>query len=184
MNPNLRAEIVRHVFANFGVIPSNYVNKKTKSLLTKEWLVPEIISFEDEDGIISEHKIWGCQLSADVQEVKVLLADCTQDDKFPEFCLLIQLKNAPAYGLYLEFHGSFEDPSSSACMLKYSIDGKSWADCSTFLQATFLAGMEQIRETGFAWQKITNYKLQHQLLLKFIEHHSDIYEAEHEGQES
>jgi len=184
MNPKLRAEIVRHVFANFGVIPSEYINAdKTRSLSSKEWLIPETLSFEDEDGIISEHKIWGCQLSADVQEVKVLLADCTQEDDFPEFCLLVQLKNAPAYALYLEFHGSFEDPANGSCELSYSLDGNAWAECSTFLQATFLAGMEQLRETGFAWQRITNYKAQHQFLLKFIKHHSDIYEAQHEGQE-
>ena len=185
MNPKLRAEIVRHVFSNFGVIPSKYVNsEKTRSLMTKEWAVPETLSFEDEDGIISENKIWGCQLSADVQEIKVLLADCTQDRESPEFCLLVQLKNAPAYGIYLDFNSSFIESSDSACLLSYSMDGKTWVDCNTFIQATFLAGMEQIRETGFAWQKIANYKAQHQLLVNFIKHHSDIYEAEHEGQES
>src|SRR5574339_296325 len=104
MNPHLRAEIVRHVFSNFGIIPSDFVNKeKTRSLMSKDYLLPETLSFEDEDGIISSNKIWGCQLSADVQEIKILAGDCTMDPDSPEFCMLIQLKNAPAYGLYLSF---------------------------------------------------------------------------------
>jgi hypothetical protein len=184
MNPQLRAEIVRHVFANFGVIPSEYVNReKSKSLMMKDYLLPESLSFEDEDGIISEQKIWGCQLSADIQEIKILLSDCTQDDDSPEFCLLIQLKNAPAYGLYLTYKESFDTNVGAACMLAYSMDTKSWLECSTFLQATFLAGMEQIRETGFAWNKATSYQPQYQALLSFVKYHSTIYEAEHEGQE-
>ncbi len=68
-------------------------------------------------------------------------------------------------------------------MIAYSLDLKLWMGCSTFLQATFLSGMEQIRETGFAWNKATNYQLQYQALVSFIKYHSSIYEAEYEGQE-
>lgn len=181
MNLNLRAEIVKHVFANFGVIPSQFVNDKSRSLLNKEYLLPEKLSFEDDNDIITENKIWGCQLSADIQEIKILLADCTQEENAPEYCLLIQLKDAPAYGIYLTFNESFGDQVGSACMIAYSLDSKSWMECSTFLQATFLSGMEQIRETGFAWNKASNYQPQYQALVSFIKYHSDIYEAEHEG---
>lgn len=183
MNPNLRAEIVKHIFANFGVIPADYVSEKTHSLAGKEYLLPEKLSFEGDDDIL-ENKIWGCQLSADVQEIKILLADCAQEESSPEYCLLVQLKNAPAYGIYLTFNESFGNQIGSACMIAYSLDSKLWMECSTFLQATFLSGMEQVRETGFAWNKITNYQSQYQTLISFIKYHSSIYEAEHEGQES
>lgn len=184
MNLNLRAEIVKHIFANFGVIPSNHVSEKTQSLISKDYLLSEKLSFEDDDNIISENKIWGCQLSADIQEIKILLADCTQEENAPEYCLLVQLKNAPAYGIYLTFNESFGPQTDSACMIAYSLDLKLWMECSTFLQATFLSGMEQIRETGFAWSKVINYQPQYQALISFIKYHSSIYEAEHEGQES
>jgi hypothetical protein len=180
MNLNLRAEIVKHIFANFGVIPSKFVNEKTRSLASKDYLLIEKLSFEDDDGVI-ENSIWGCQLSADIQEIKILLADCTQEDKSPEYCLLIQLKDAPAYGVYLTFNESFGEQTGSACTIAYSLDSKSWMECSTFLQSTFLSGMEQIRETGLAWNKVTNYQSQYQSLVSFIKYHSSIYEAEYEG---
>lgn len=183
MNPNLRAEIIKHVFANFGVIPADYVNEKTRSLSSKEYLISEKLSFEDESGVI-QNKVWGCQLSADIQEIKILLADCTQEENHPEYCLLVQLKNAPSYGLYLNFDEFLGRQTNSSYMIAYSLDSKLWMECSTFLQATFLGGMEQIRETGFAWNKITNYQSQYQTLVSFIKYHSSIYEAEYEGQES
>ena len=184
MNPVLRAEIVRHIFANFGVIPSDYIDStKTKSLISKEYLIPEKLSFEDENGVISDNKIWGCQLSASEQEIKVLLADCSQEDDSPEYCLIVQVKNAPVYGVYLTFNESFSRSVGNSCMIAYSLDSNMWIECSTFLQATFLGGMEQIRETGFAWQKISNYQSQYQALTSFIKYHSAIYEATHERQE-
>ena len=152
--------------------------------MSKDYLLPETLSFEDEDGIISSNKIWGCQLSADVQEIKILAGDCTMDPDSPEFCMLIQLKNAPAYGLYLSFKESYENPTDGICMIEYSLDYKGWLECNTFLQSTFLAGMEQLKEIGFAWNKASNYQPQYQSLLSFIKFHSTIYEAEHEGQES
>ena len=182
MNPNLRAEIVKHIFANFGVIPSKYVSDKTRSLINKEYLLSEKVTFKDEGGVI-ENRVWGCQLSSDIQEVKILLADCTQEEQSPEYCLLVQLKNTPAYGVYLIFNESFGDQINSACMIAYSLDSTSWSECGTFLQATFLGGMEQIRETGFAWNKVTNYQEQYKSLVSFIKYHSSIYEAEYEGQE-
>lgn len=186
MNLNLRAEIVRHIFANFGVIHSFYVSDKTQPLNSKKYLLSEKLSFEDEDNDVIQNKIWGCQLSADAQEIKILLADCTQEKDHPEYCLLVQLKNAPAYGIYLHLNESFGHQTGSACMIAYSLDSKAWMECSTFLQATFLGGMEQIRETGFAWNKIVNYQPQYQALINFIKYHSSIYEAEevkYEGKE-
>lgn len=182
MNPVLRNEIVKHIFTNFGIISSDYVNNdKTQSLISQEYLLPEKLTFEDDNGTVYNNKVWGCQLSVGSQEIKVLLADCLQEKDVPEFCLLIQLKDAPAYGVYLNIN---EYQINTSCMIAYLIDSKSWLECSTFLQATFLSGMEQIRETGFAWSKIKNYQSQYQSLISFIQYYSSIYEVEYEGQES
>jgi hypothetical protein len=60
-------------------------------------------------------------------------------------------------------------------MIAVSMDGKSWLECGTFLQSTFLAGMEQIRELGLAWHKASNYKSEYDALLSFINFHHSIY---------
>ena len=48
MNHFLLKEIVTHVMAHFGVIPSIFVDhKRTKSLMDPTYLVPEKIIFEE-----------------------------------------------------------------------------------------------------------------------------------------
>jgi hypothetical protein len=181
MNLQLMEQIVRHVLSNLLVIPSDFINPDhTKSLMNKDFLLEQKLTFES-DGVERKNSIWGCQLSADQQEIKILLGDCTQDQGPSEFCLLVQMKNAPAYGLYLiNCSDTFESEPLIAC----TMNNKDWMRCGTYLQATFLAGMEQIKDIGLAWNKCINYKDQYQLMLSFIKYHHIFYEAEYEGQES
>ena len=176
MNRKLMEDIVRHIFANLAVIPSTFVNiDKTKSLMSKDFVLNEMLSFENEDGIIN-NKIWGCQISVEQQELKILLGDCSQEKNTPEYCLVVQLKDAPAYGVYLVC-----EPENSEALIACTLNGKEWMECQTYLQATFLAGMEQIRDIGAAWNKCINYKNQYDLMISFIDFHSLVYEAKYEG---
>lgn len=184
MNNTLLEQITRHIFANLSVIYSPSVNQQTtKSLMNKDFLLTEKLVFENDNGKISKNNIWGCQLSSDQQEIKILLGDCTQDKELPEFCLIVQLKGAPAYGVYLIVNDLSKDIDSEP-MIALTINQKDWMTCSTYLQATFLAGMEQVKDIGLAQNKCTNYQSHHQLMLSFIKFHHTFYEAKYEGQES
>jgi hypothetical protein len=183
MNYDLMTKIIQHVMANLVISKSDFVNiDKSKSLLSKDLLLKEKLNFE-EDGIKSQNNIWGCQISAEQQEIKILVGDCTQDKNLPEYCLLVQLKDAPAYGLYLMFTETFDESMNPEPMIAVSVNNKDWMECSTYLQATFLAGMEQIRDLGLAWSKCTNYNDTYALMLSFIKFHNQFYEAAYEGQE-
>lgn len=180
MNRQLLESIVRHVFANLAVIPSEFVNiDKTRSLLEPEWLLKKTLTFTDEN---ENHKgqVWGCQLSADTQEVRMLLGDCSQEPGVKEYCLIVSLKNAPSYGLYWIQSDSVENEPLIAC----SVNGTDWLECNTFLQASFLAGMEQIRETGLAWNKCKSYDEEFAKMISFIEYHHHVYGETDEGQEN
>lgn len=183
MNRKLTEQIVYHIFAHLGVLPSVFVNRETtKSIIDKPFLLPEKISLENDKGEVIRKNIYGCQARvADSKEFKMLLADCTEDEKFPEYCLLVQLKDAPAFGMYLIYTESEEvDPEE---LIAVSADKEHWMPCSIYLQSTFLAGMEQVRDTGFAWGKCTNYQEQYQQLLSFIKFHHGFYGVSDEGQE-
>lgn len=175
--------IIRHVMANLAIIPSSFVDPdKTKSLMSKEYLLTEKLSFESEEEVI-KNRIWGCQISLEQQELKFLLGDCSQEKNIPEYCLIVQLKNAPAYGVYLVFNDLVSSQVDSEPLLACTLNGKEWMECQTYLQATFLAGMEQVRDVGLSWNKCTDYKDQYELMLSFIEFHNVVYEAKYEGQE-
>src|ERR1700720_208809 len=106
MNVELQNEIVSHVFANFGVFTAtNY------SLIDDKYLLNDKLSFEEGD-----RQIWGIQISSESQEIKVLLGNCTLDN-YPEFCLIVQMKNCPFYSLLL---------SKEDSMIYYSLNGKDW----------------------------------------------------------
>jgi hypothetical protein len=179
MNKFLRETIVKHIFANFAIIPSSFVNlNNSKSLMDKDFILQDKIPFIDINNNLSKNKVWGCQISSEQQEVKILLGDCSQDN-IKEYALIIQLKNAPIYGVYL-----ICDDVDSEALIACSLNGKEWLECQTYLQATFLAGMEQIKDVGLAWTKCSNYKDQFEMLLSFIKFHDSVYEEKYERQEN
>jgi hypothetical protein len=179
MNFVLMEEIIRHVFNNLGVVPSSTIDSsKTISIRSQEFVLPQILTFADETGSEIKNAIWGCNIKAAQGDEKltILLGDCTQYPDIPEFCLVVQLKNAPAYGLYLTYNdlkeGCLSDP-----LIAVAVNSKDWMPCDTYLQATFLAGMEQIRDLNFGRQKCDDYQTQYELLLSLIKFHSVFYEA-------
>ena len=184
MNQLLTEQIAYHVLASLGVLPAPFINKDSiKSLLDKDFLLPEKISF-DLNGETVRKNIYGCQVTiSDGKEFKMLVADCTQDKEFPEYCLITQLKDAPAYGVYLVFTMLTNEPPDPEVLIAVSVDRQHWMPCSTYLQATFLAGMEQIKDIPVGWVKCHHYQEQYHQLLTFIKFHHSYYEVPDEREE-
>jgi hypothetical protein len=177
MDKNLLKAIIHHVMANFGAVPSDFVDtKKSGSLFDPVYVLPKKFCFEVEDCHL-EYKIWGCQLLSLQNEVRALLISL---DGFYEgerdYVLVVQSVGAPAYGLYLCYDSTAGIAREHDLMLAVSIDGKSWMECTTFLQATFLAAMEQIKDLGNGWQRCSNYEELYASLLSFIKYHDEHFE--------
>jgi len=169
MNLVLREEIVKHIFANLAIIPSNFINlNKTKTIKTKEFLTEEKIPFVGDNGSIIKNNIWACQSTVDGKEFKMLLGDCSADTT--EYALLITMKDNPSYGIYYV-------PEYHEALIAVSLDGKEWLECQTYLQATFLAGMEQTKEIGLVWNKSIVNKDNLSALLNFIKFYNRTYES-------
>jgi hypothetical protein len=183
MNHKLTEQIAYHILAHLGVLPATFVNHEfTKSIIDKQYLLSEKISLENENGEVFRKNIYGCQTRvAESKEFKMLLADCTETKEWPEFCLLVQLKDAPTFGIYLLYSGQSQEEVDSEALIAVSPDKEHWMPCSTYLQATFLAGMEQVRDSGFAWNKATEYQELYKQLLTFIKFHHGFYGVADEG---
>jgi len=165
VNSHLMNAIAQHIYAGLGIISSDFINiDGTKSLMSKEYLLPEKVPFLLEDNSEIKNRVWGCQLSANQQEIKFLLADCSVEQEVKEYALLLSLKDAPLYGIYL-----ISDGTKINSEIDFSINGDGWIEAPTYLQATFLAGMEKIRDIGFTWNKPSNYKTEFSFLISFIE---------------
>jgi len=182
MNRQLMESIVRHIFSELAVISSEFIDyNRSHSLLDKQYNLPLKIKFEGDEVVGKQSgQVWGCQISAENQEVKILLGNCSQEKDILEYALIVQLKDAPSYGMYL-IHTRENIPSDP--MLACSVNGTEWMECNTFLQASFLTGMEQIKEMGLGWNKCLSYEKEFNKLLSFIQYHDLVYGAENEGKE-
>jgi len=168
MNNLLLEQIIKHIFANFVIIPSDFVNlDKTKSLLIKDYLLDKKICFK-EDDIIVNNNIWGCQISSGEQFLKILVANCSINKSIPEYCMLINLEKRPIYGMYLVCSDK-SNPNLSC-----SLNGSEWITCNTFLQGTFLAGMENIKELNFNWNKCSNYDEEYKMIKSYITYYNGL----------
>lgn len=184
MNIQLTESIIKHILSNFLIIPSNNINSvKTNSLLSKNYLLNEKIKSDNEDNTITTNDVYGCQLSIKDKEIKILASNCSIDKNIPEFCLIMQLKDAPIYGIYLVYN-EFDKNISSDPLIACSLDGKSWMPCSTYLQATFLAGMEELKESGLSWSLCSNYEKNFQDMVSFLQYYSDFYEVMYAREEN
>lgn len=168
MNQALLKEIVKHIYATFGVIPSDFLNVQTGSLLQAQYLLSDKISFQI-DGNDRQGKMWGCQLTLSNSQIKVLLGECTMDPEYPEFSMIIQAKEAPMYGLY--------DVKDNYAMIATSLNqGKNWLSLNTTLQATFLAAMEYARDLQMPWGQLVDYKGQYQAMVSFLRFQQEAWE--------
>lgn len=179
MNINLTESIINHVLCNLKVISSDFINDNSKSIINRDYLLEDKLSLELEDGAIVNNKIWGCQFLIENKTLKVLVCDASIDESIKEYCVMIHLDGSPIYGLYLILDQNDPQP-----MIACSVNGKEWIKCSTYLEATFLAGMEQIKNHLILPQKCNSYKYEYTSIVSFIEFHTITFEDKYEGKEN
>lgn len=181
MNPILMENIVEHIFANLGLIAVPYIDHRhTRSLINKEYrLLDKQLTFGIDTDTV-HRPVYACQVTLANKTFKVMVGDCSQDSKSPEYCVVIQLTDMPAYGMYLVCSHELDKEA----LIAVTINDKDWMPCSTFLQATCLAAMEQLRDIGMGWSKCVNYNKHYDTLLSMIQFHNSYYEeVTNEGQE-
>jgi hypothetical protein len=181
MNKNLTTQIINHIFYSFGVVPNNVIDFNTfNSIKSKQYLLDEKLSFLNDQEQEIKNNIWGLQLSVENKNFRVLIADCTTDSDVLQYTGIFHLEENPIYGISVLYSSGF----NPCPLIAVSLEGKNWMPCNTYLQATFLAGMENIKEIKFNWNKCVNYQQEHQALLSFIKFYDKFYEDVSEGQEN
>ncbi len=177
MNKELTKQIIKHVYTCLGISPLDKQQKK--SILQKSYLLKKTLSFEGE-----QKNIWGIQFKVEEDKyLQVIVADCSQNNT-PEYAMMVALKETPSYATYLCYEelapSDLEvDRPLIACQIK---DGL-WTECNTYMQGSFLCGMERIRDLVTPFSKLEEESaIDH--LISFIEFYQDRMEIENEGKES
>lgn len=178
MTQILTEHIVNHIFSNLLIINSSQFDRdKYKSIRSEDHLLLKSMVFEDETGQELHRNIWGVQLTIENQNLKLLLADCSVDSSTQEYALLVYLPDSPSYAVYSAYSNDSSNRVNSDVLIAASLDGQNWMKCNMYLQAMFLAGMEQIKDVPYRMSKCQEYSKEYDLLKSFVKYHGAIYES-------
>jgi len=136
-NLELEKEIIKHICYNFGI------KSQLLSIVDNQWLVHELHLFEDSSY---KNRIYGLKINVLNQNFIINFVDVSDNKDYESFILFINAENLANYALYVNI-----ETDEYLMFIKTQI----WERCSTYLQSTFLSGMEQVREIGFYPEKIT-----------------------------
>lgn len=167
MNHKLTYEIINHIFRRLGVINSN-LQDSYFSIKDSYFLASKKICLIDEENNEINNDIWSVDLNLDNNKIKILLSNCSIYNTL-EYCLIMSVPDAPVYGIYF----NLEDPES--CAISYNLN-ETWMLANEYVQATFLAGMEQIKDlnlTANFQPNIDDLYFKMISFLKFIEERSE-----------
>jgi len=178
MNIRLTEHIVKHILSSLKVISSDFVDSKSQTLINRSFLLDDKLNLQVEEDEIVQNNVWGCRFHIEGKELKIIVGDASIDDSVTEFCAVVHLDDSPTYGMYVAL-----DEDSKA-LIACSVNSKDWMTCSTYLEATFLAGMEQMKNHLLLPQVCENYKPEFESMISFLDFHSTIFGAANEGEES
>ncbi len=174
MNPTLRLEIIKHIYSKLMIIPSTFINfDQTKSLLSKDFILEQKISFEGNDGNNYEYNVYGATLQIDKHEIHVLALNENE-----EYTVLIKFPNTERYGLYaiIEQDFTYQQYLSLAAhsIISVSLNSKDWMECNTEIQSNLLSSLEKLKNFNVTWKKCENKECFNDLL-SFIDFRDEYY---------
>ena len=148
MNQNLKLEIVNHIFIRFGINFS--ANDYLKQGFIFDNMLCDLKVKVAESDVIVEKSLWTAQLQVADSLMRCMICDLS-DDKLNEYALVFRLDNLPLYGIRLS------DDIEDFGTFKYQVSPSKWIPASTFLQATVLAGIEQLADLPTNWTSCTDH---------------------------
>lgn len=171
MSNKLTEEIIKRVYKCIGVIlPGDTAT--IESIMQNTFIIPNKIIFDDG---ANGGSIWAIQSNINEQNsIKLMLADCSQSE-VPEYALLIAIDGAPSYATYLGYreYADINSPYNYDALIACSVQDGSWVECSVYLQATFLCGMEKLRELSAGFEPLRDPDKMLYDLLKFIKYYEE-----------
>ena len=164
--------IVKHIFHNLGLF-----GKVPVSIAQEAFLTDKQISYSDDEEE-KQAEVFSCSTNVEGKKLSMISTSliALSEDKLDEITdsfVVIKLEGQPAYGCYLMM------TSSQDGFIAAEIKPKVWIPTTVFLQATFLAGMEQLKNLISRYEKPSDHDVENlfTLLKEFIGYH-EAFEGE------
>jgi len=178
MNKHLTEAILKHVYKNFGIIKGSV----SKSILDNQYLISNVLKLDKNDEVIHKN-MWSCKFKIEDAELKILTGDISLEPEISEYFLFIKFDENSIYGCYLNWETA--DPNKhfindSEPMIAFNISEKNWVECSTYLQSTFLSGLEQMKDLNLSPIKNKEYEPLFDYMISFMDFYNDYYPSRDE----
>lgn len=165
----LTLQILNHIYSQLGINSYRLI-----SIMSDKYLLSDMIAFEDLDGNAHQCKLWGVQIKSPQAKFRLIVGDLSTDQSNPEYCLVVHMENCPVYGAVV----SYEDDRPDNATLLFSIKDNKWLPTNTYIQATFLAGMESLKDLSAGWEKLPDKSDLIGTIRSLISFHDEGLEAE------
>jgi hypothetical protein len=147
MKNNLQKEIIKKIFANFGIIQGSDFGK----FGVTQFLYSEKLGVEYEDKTVN-HNIFAGECKIQDNVFRVIMVDLSIN--YPEFAVVFQLEQFPVHGLILNFAPVIEDETVFGEFVV--AQGEGWKSTNTYIQAQALVGTELLSSYGVMWNSCSN----------------------------
>jgi len=161
----LTIEIIKHIYKKLGLLQNL---NKFYSILDDKFLLDKKISLIDEDNNTIHNSMWCLQLNYEDKKIRLLAVNCSLSNE-PEYALLVSLDDAPTFACYLS-----SDENDG--VISYFVNNN-WSQASVYLQANFLAGMEQFKEIFGEWKVCEKFDDLNKNMILFINHCDGVLDA-------
>jgi hypothetical protein len=161
MNTELTNAIIKYLYTGLGI----YGTEVPVSLRHQLFKTDKQIAFEDESGSKGV-PVWAGETKLDNKKFNFIYTSLTINEMTEDF-LVVKLDDNPGYGCYASLdilNQSTIGDGFIAVQLKLN----SWIPANVYLQATFLAGMEQLKDLASRYDKSSKVEEMFGLLKEFI----------------
>jgi hypothetical protein len=128
--------IVEYIFTNLGMM-----DQRKNSLISSKLLIDQKITFEDEQ----QYDIYACETI--ISQAKIMMVGTfitNEEDNTKDMVAIIKIENCPTYGCYATLDKTIVNNG----LIAFTLKENTWVKANVFMQATFLAGMEQLRDVA------------------------------------
>lgn len=156
----LKLEILKKLFYHLG-LPLDAAESRHTFVLNDDNLTDTKLAL-DVEGETTSNPVWAAELPFQDGRARVIVSDLSDED-FREFAVAFQFQDLPQYGVRLS-----SDPEDPGDIRVRTTDGQ-WIPATTLLQASILAGFEQLSAFSPLWAKCKEYSDLYESMIEFLQ---------------
>ena len=159
--------ILEYIFLNLGMM-----DERNNSILSSKLLTDKTITFDDA-GKEQQYHVYACQTSIGQSKITMAGTKLNYDDNTKDMVVVVKMEDCPIYGCYISQNNKTVEDG----IIAFSIKNNVWLSASVFIQASFLAGMEQLKDVIIPFDVCNKPQEIYDILVSFLKYRDTLNEG-------